>query len=160
MQWKRGIFIDPLDLKKIKDHYNQIYANNHRDEIEKFFGKHNLPSLTWEDRESFDTILHTIQVGLIIRNISTKPPIIPLINSIEFTKNKYYNLTKTCTKMREEETLANLMYAIIVTQVPKLDKDGVREDDIGWKKSSDINWIQHLKRKYTMVKLCFSLEGS
>lgn len=43
MEWKRGIFIDPLDLKKIRDNYNQLYDNklDNIDETEKFFGKHN-----------------------------------------------------------------------------------------------------------------------
>ena len=44
----------------------------------------------------------------IIRNISMKLRIIPLMNCIKLTGNKYYNLTKTCPKMTEEETLANI----------------------------------------------------
>lgn len=60
MKWKWDIFIDLLDLKKVTDFYDQVYANklDNKDEMEKFFGKHSLPKLAEEVTENFN-ILNT-----------------------------------------------------------------------------------------------------
>ena len=63
--------------------------------------------MTWEATESFDIILNTTEVVLIIRNISTKTRIIPMMNSIKLTRNKCYNFTKMCAKIKVEEKLDN-----------------------------------------------------
>lgn len=150
---EEGYFYRSFGLKKKETIIINFMLTNLTTEMKLKYSLENTTYETWHEK---------IQKVLIpyYQKYFYKSSITRLMNSIKLTRNKYYNLTKICPKMIEKEPLANLMYVAIITQLSKLDKDREIEDYIGSKKSSDINWIQHLKRKYMMIKLGSSLECS
>ena len=57
----------------MRDYYKQLYANkmDNLGEMDKFFEKHNLPRLNWEEIENINRLITSTEIETVIKNLST-----------------------------------------------------------------------------------------
>ena len=111
------------------DYYQQQCANkmDNLEEMDEFLEKYNLIKLNQEEIENLNRPIRSMEIETIIKNLPTNKSPGPDDLMVEFCQNSREELTpillKLFQKIAEEGKLPNSFYKVIITLIPKPDKD-------------------------------------
>ena len=102
------------------------------EEMDKFLEKYNFPKLNQEEIESLNTLITSMEIESVIRNLPTNKSPGPDGFTAEFYQ-KFRELTpillKLFQKVAEEGKLPNSFYEAIITLIPKPYKDATKKEN-------------------------------
>ena len=103
------------------------------EEMDKFLEKYNFPKLNQEEIENLNRCLTSTEIETVFRNLPANKSQGPDSFTAEFYQKFREELTpillKLFQKIAEEGKLPNSFYEVIITLIPKPDKDAIKKEN-------------------------------